>query len=128
RADLVLGSRWIPGGTVINWPLYRKLISRGGTTYARLLLGVPIRDITGGFRVFRASRLASLDLSSVESQGYCSQIDLAWRALRAGHTVIEVPITFIERERGQSKMSGAIVRESLLRVTEWGIRHRLGRR
>ncbi len=128
NADLVLGSRWIPGGEVVNWPLHRKLISRGGTTYARLLLGVPIRDITGGFRAFRATTLKALDLSSVESQGYCFQIDLAWRAVRQGLTVTEVPITFVERERGHSKMSGAIVRESLIRVTQWGIAHRLGRK
>ena len=124
-ADLVLGSRWVPGGKVVNWPAHRKLISVGGTTYARLALGVPIRDVTGGYRAFRASTLRALDLHDVASQGYCFQIDLAWRAVQRGLRVVEVPITFVERERGESKMSGAIVRESLLRVSAWGARHRL---
>jgi dolichol-phosphate mannosyltransferase len=124
-ADVVLGSRWVPGGRVVNWPAHRKLISRGGTTYARLALGVRIHDITGGYRAFRADALRALDLQGVASQGYCFQIDLAWRAVQRGLRVIEVPITFVERERGQSKMSGAIVRESLVRVTAWGLRHRL---
>ena len=124
-ADLVLGSRWVPGGRVVNWPLHRKLISRGGTTYARLALGVRIHDVTGGYRAFRASALRELDLNDVASQGYCFQIDLAWRAVQRGLRVAEVPITFVERERGQSKMSGAIVRESLTLVTAWGLRHRL---
>jgi dolichol-phosphate mannosyltransferase len=124
-ADVVLGSRWVPGGRVVNWPLHRKLISRGGTTYARLALGVGIRDVTGGYRAFRASALRTLDLHDVASQGYCFQIDLAWRAVQRGLRVAEVPITFVERERGQSKMSGAIVQESLVLVTAWGIRHRL---
>jgi dolichol-phosphate mannosyltransferase len=106
--------------------LVRKLISRGGTTYARLALGVPLRDVTGGYRAFRAETLRQLDLHDVASQGYCFQIDLAWRALQRGLRVVEVPITFIERERGESKMSGAIVRESLVRVTSWGIAHRAG--
>jgi dolichol-phosphate mannosyltransferase len=124
-ADLVLGSRWVPGGSVVNWPAHRKLISRGGTTYARLALGVPIHDVTGGYRAFRATTLRALDLHDVASQGYCFQIDLAWRAVQRGLRVAEVPITFVERERGQSKMSGAIVRESLMLVTAWGVRHRL---
>ncbi|HEX3005469.1 MAG TPA: polyprenol monophosphomannose synthase [Angustibacter sp.] len=126
RADLVLGSRWVPGGKVVNWPLHRKLISVGGTTYARLALGVPIRDVTGGYRAFRATTLRALDLHDVASQGYCFQIDLAWRAVQRGLRVVEVPITFVERERGESKMSGAIVRESLVRVSAWGVRERLG--
>ncbi len=123
-ADLVLGSRWVPGGRVENWPALRKLISRGGTTYTRLALGVPIRDVTGGFRAFRADALRRLDLHDVASQGYCFQIDLAWRAVQRGLRVVEVPITFVERVRGESKMSGAIVRESLVRVTVWGLAHR----
>jgi dolichol-phosphate mannosyltransferase len=123
-ADLVLGSRWVPGGRVVNWPLHRKLISRGGTTYTRLALGIPIRDVTGGYRAFRAGALRQIDLHDVASQGYCFQIDLAWRAVRRGLRVVEVPITFVERERGQSKMSGGIVRESLLRVTHWGVEYR----
>ncbi|HSF26098.1 MAG TPA: polyprenol monophosphomannose synthase [Actinomycetes bacterium] len=123
-ADLVLGSRWVPGGEVVNWPTRRRLISRGGTTYARLALGVPLHDITGGFRAFRRTTLEALDLHDVASQGYCFQVDLAWRAVRRGLRVVEVPITFVERERGASKMSGAIVREALVRVTGWGLAHR----
>lgn len=125
EADLVLGSRWVPGGRVENWPLLRWLISRGGTTYARLALGVPIRDVTGGFRAFRAATLRQLNLQEVASQGYCFQIDLAWRALQRDLRVREVPITFVEREHGRSKMSGAIVRESLVRVSVWAVTHRL---
>ena len=124
-ADVALGSRWVPGGEVVNWPFVRKLISRGGTTYVRLALGVPIHDVTGGYRAFRREALEELDLAGVASQGYCFQIDLAWRAVQRGLTVVEVPITFVERERGASKMSGDIVREALLRVTQWGAQHRL---
>jgi dolichol-phosphate mannosyltransferase len=126
-ADLVLGSRWVPGGSVVNWPRRRLLLSRGGNTYARLALGVGIRDITGGYRAFRRHALEALDLSEVASQGYCFQVDLAWRAVRAGLTVREVPITFVERELGTSKMSGSIVREALVRVTQWGMSSRLAR-
>ena len=124
HADVVLGSRWVPGGSVVNWPLHRALLSRGGNTYTRLALGVPLRDATGGYRAFRSSALRWLDLHDVASQGYCFQVDLAWRAVRRGLRVVEVPITFVERERGSSKMSGAIVRESLWRVSLWGVAHR----
>lgn len=120
-ADLVLGSRWVPGGGVVNWPLHRKLISRGGTLYARLMLGIQVRDATGGFRAFRRDTLEALQLDDVASQGYCFQIDMTRRVLAAGMTIVEVPITFVERERGESKMSGAIVREALWRVTVWGL-------
>jgi dolichol-phosphate mannosyltransferase len=120
-ADLVLGSRWVEGGGVVNWPWHRRLISRGGTAYARLLLGIPIKDATGGFRAFRRETLERLPLDEVASQGYCFQIDMARRVLGAGMTIVEVPITFVERERGESKMSGAIVREALWRVTLWGL-------
>ncbi|MRK01802.1 MULTISPECIES: polyprenol monophosphomannose synthase [Aeromicrobium] len=120
-ADLVLGSRWVPGGGVVNWPWHRRLISRGGTLYAHLMLGIPIKDATGGFRAFRRSTLERLPLEDVASQGYCFQIDMARRVVAAGMSVQEVPITFVERERGQSKMSGAIVREALWRVTLWGL-------
>jgi dolichol-phosphate mannosyltransferase len=120
-ADLVLGSRWVPGGSVVNWPLHRKLISRGGTLYARLMLGLPVRDVTGGFRAFRRETLERLALEQVASQGYCFQIDMTRRVHAAGMTITEVPITFVERERGESKMSGAIVREALWRVTVWGL-------
>jgi dolichol-phosphate mannosyltransferase len=126
-ADLVLGSRWVPGGAVVNWPATRKLISRGGTLYAKLALGIPIRDATGGFRAFRADTLRGVDTESVVSQGYCFQIDLAWRAVQRGFSVVEVPITFIEREHGVSKMSRGIVIEALWRVTAWGFAHRVNK-
>jgi dolichol-phosphate mannosyltransferase len=119
-ADVVLGSRYVPGGQVLNWPLYRQWLSRGGNYYSRVALGVSIHDLTGGFRAYRREVLDRLDLNTVASQGYCFQVDLAWRSVRAGFTVIEVPITFTEREQGQSKMTGAIVREALWRVTVWG--------
>ncbi|MDP9397848.1 MAG: polyprenol monophosphomannose synthase [Actinomycetota bacterium] len=124
-ADLVLGSRWVPGGEVHNWPRCRQLLSRGGNTYTRLVLGLPLQDATGGYRAFRRSTLEALDLDSVASQGYCFQVDLAWRAVARGCRVVEVPISFIERELGASKMTGAIVREALWLVTLWGARHRL---
>jgi len=125
-ADLVLGSRWVPGGKVVNWPVSRKILSVGGNTYARLALGAPLRDITGGYRAFRRDLLATIGLDDVASHGYCFQVDLAWRALRSGARVVEVPITFVEREYGTSKMSRAIVTEALWRVTVWGAKHRLG--
>ncbi|MFL6101700.1 MAG: polyprenol monophosphomannose synthase [Actinomycetales bacterium] len=125
RADVVLGSRWVPGGRVENWPARRMFLSRGGNTYTRLALGIPVRDATGGYRAFRRSALESLDLAGVASQGYCFQVDLAWRAVQRGLRVVEVPITFVERVHGNSKMSGSIVRESLVRITQWGARHRL---
>ncbi|CRK57170.1 Dolichol-phosphate mannosyltransferase in lipid-linked oligosaccharide synthesis cluster [Alloactinosynnema sp. L-07] len=123
-ADLALGSRWVPGGKVVNWPKSREFISRGGSLYSRLALGASIRDMTGGFRAFRRAVLEKLKLDTVASAGYCFQIDLAWRTIEAGFTVVEVPITFAERERGESKMSGNIVREALIRVTKWGLRRR----
>lgn len=119
-ADVVLGSRWVKGGGVVNWPLHRKLLSRGGSLYSRVALGVPIRDVTGGYRAFRVSALDALGLDTVESQGYCFQVDLAWRAIQRGLVVKEVPITFVEREVGDSKMSQRIVVEALWRVTVWG--------
>lgn len=125
-ADLVIGSRYVPGGTVVNWPKRREWLSRGGNLYSRLALRVPIRDITAGYRAFRHDVLAELELDDVDSQGYCFQIDMAWRAVQAGFRVSEVPITFTEREHGYSKMSGFIVREALWRVTRWGLRSRLG--
>ncbi len=126
-ADLVIGSRWVPGGTVHNWPKSREFLSRGANTYARIMLGIAIRDATGGFRAYRADTLRVIGLDQVLSQGYCFQIDLALRAVRAGLTVTEVPITFTERTRGASKMSHAIVLEALWRVTQWGLASRLGR-
>jgi dolichol-phosphate mannosyltransferase len=125
-ADVVLGSRYVPGGRVVNWPAYRNWISRTGNLYSRLALGVQIRDITGGYRAFRREVLEALTLHEVESQGYCFQIDLTLRAVRSGLRVVEVPITFIEREVGVSKMGKDIVREALTNVTKWGIEHRVG--
>lgn len=123
-ADLVLGSRWVAGGTVVNWPKSREVISRCGNLYTRIALGMSLRDATGGYRAYRRAVLEQVDYQNVSSQGYCFQVDLAWRASRAGFRVVEVPITFADRESGDSKMSGAIVREALWRVTQWGARHR----
>jgi len=125
-ADLVIGSRWVPGGSVVNWPLTRELLSRGGNLYVRLLLGIKVRDATAGYRVYRRETLEKLDLASVRSTGYVFQTDLVARCLRAGLTVREVPIEFVERVRGDSKMSGAVAVESLKRITLWGLRERWG--
>ncbi len=122
--DLVIGSRWVPGGSVVNWPRHRLVLSTGANRYVRLALGIAVHDATAGFRVYRASTLRSLDLTAVESQGYCFQVDMTWRVLRAGGTVVEVPITFVERDAGASKMSRAIVGEALVKVTRWGLVHR----
>jgi dolichol-phosphate mannosyltransferase len=125
-ADVALGSRWVPGGSVVNWPLHRKVLSLGGNVYTRVLLGVPISDATGGYRAYRASSLRTMDLHDVSSAGYCFQVDLVWRAVRRGLTVVEVPITFAEREMGDSKMSQRIVNEALRSITVWGAKYRLG--
>ena len=126
-ADVVLGSRWVPGGAALNWPKSRAILSRAGNAYARVMLGIPLHDMTGGYRVYRASALRKIELENVECVGYCFQIDLARRAVLAGLKVAEVPITFVERTRGASKMSGSIVSEALWRVTRWGIMWRLRR-
>jgi len=126
-ADLVIGSRWVPGGSVVNWPLRRELLSRGGNLYVRLLLGVSIRDATAGYRLFRRGTLEAIDLDSVESTGYVFQTDMVVRCLRAGLRVREVPIEFVERVRGDSKMSGPVAVESLRRITRWGARERVER-
>jgi dolichol-phosphate mannosyltransferase len=123
-ADLVLGSRWVPGGAVLNWPWPRRLISRIGNAYARVVLSSAVKDLTSGFRVYQAEALRSLDLDTVSSQGYCFQIELAWRLERAGKDIVEHPITFVERAVGRSKMHLGIVIEALARVTVWGIRRR----
>jgi dolichol-phosphate mannosyltransferase len=123
-ADLVIGSRWVAGGSVVNWPLSRKVLSVGGNLYARLLLGIPLRDVTAGYRLFRRTTLESIDLGSVESAGYIFQTDLAFRTPRAGLRVVEVPIEFIERVRGESKMTPDVAAESLRRITAWGLRER----
>ena len=123
-ADLVIGSRWVPGGSVVNWPRSRELLSRGGNLYVRVLLGVGVRDATAGYRLFRRTTLEKIDLDSVRSTGYVFQTDLVARTLAAGLTVREVPIEFVERIRGDSKMSGAVAAESLRRITVWGARER----
>lgn len=123
--DLVLGSRWVPGGDVLNWPAHREWLSRGGNTYVRWALGLRLGDATGGFRAYRAQTLRDLTLSDVASQGYCFQVDMAWRVAQMGGRIVEVPITFVERTAGESKMSRAIVTEALWKVTAWGLTARL---
>jgi dolichol-phosphate mannosyltransferase len=123
-ADLVLGSRWVPGGSVVNWPRSREVLSRGGNWYTRRALRIPLMDATGGYRAFRASTLRALDLDGVGSAGYIFQVDLAYRTLDRGLRVKEVPIEFVEREIGDSKMNRKIVSEALWRVTVWGARER----
>jgi dolichol-phosphate mannosyltransferase len=123
-ADLVIGSRWVTGGSVVNWPLHRQLLSRGGNYYTRALLGIDVRDATSGFRLFRRATLELLPLEEIASLGYVFQADLAFRAVRAGLRVVEVPIEFIERERGDSKMSRRIATESFRRITGWGLAER----
>ncbi|MEU5991617.1 polyprenol monophosphomannose synthase [Spirillospora sp. NPDC047418] len=126
-ADLVIGARWVPGGKVRNWPKRREALSRGANTYARLMLGIPLHDATAGYRAFRAATLAKIGLEEVDSRGYCFQIDLALRALRQGLRVVEVPITFVEREHGTSKMSRDVMAEAAVRITQWGMADRVGR-
>jgi dolichol-phosphate mannosyltransferase len=120
-ADLVIGSRWVEGGGVVNWPLSRQAISRSGSMISRFFLGLGVRDVTAGFRVYRSAVLAALDLGSVDSIGYGFQVDMTFRTARAGFRIVEVPIVFAERERGVSKMSGSIVREAGLSVVRWGL-------
>jgi len=122
--DLVIGSRWIPGGSIENWPRHRELLSRGGSAYARWVLQLPTRDTTAGYRAFRAEALQRIHLDEVHTRGYGFQVDMLWHAREAGLTVVEVPVTFVERVRGQSKMSLGIVAEAMLRVTGWGISSR----
>lgn len=124
--DLVIGSRWIDGGSIENWPRHRQLLSRGGSAYARWALRLPTRDATAGYRAFRAGALRRIRLDDVHTRGYGFQVDMLWHAREAGLTVAEVPVTFVERERGRSKMSAGIVVEAMLRVTGWGIRSRFG--
>jgi dolichol-phosphate mannosyltransferase len=123
-ADLVIGSRWIPGGSIVNWPKSRELLSRGGNLYVRLLLGIPVKDATAGFRLFRRATLEKIDIDQVRSTGYVFQTDMAYRTLQAGLKVVEVPIEFIERVRGDSKMSPDVATESLKSITRWGLRER----
>ena len=126
-ADLVIGSRWVPGGSVVNWPWHRRALSRSGNLYTRALLGMGVRDATAGFRVFRRGTLETVHLDEVQSLGYVFQVELVYRTLRAGLRVREVPIEFVERVRGDSKMTPEVARESLVRITRWGLRQRLVR-
>jgi dolichol-phosphate mannosyltransferase len=123
-ADLVIGSRYVPGGSVVNWPLHRLALSRGGNLYVRLLLGIRVKDATAGYRLFRRGTLETIDLGSVRSTGYVFQTDLAYRTVTRGLRLTEVPIDFIERERGDSKMSGQVATESLRMITRWGLAER----
>jgi dolichol-phosphate mannosyltransferase len=127
EADLVIGSRWVAGGSTVNWSRRREWLSRAGNAYTRALLGVPIRDVTAGFRLYRRSALETIRLEDVASAGYVFQADLAFRAIRGGLRVVEVPIEFVERERGQSKMTPAVAVESLRRITQWGLAERARR-
>lgn len=127
-ADLVIGSRWIPGGRIENWPKRRELLSRGGSAYARWALRLPTRDATAGYRVFRADGLRRMHLDEVHTKGYGFQVDMLWHAHEAGLEVVEVPVTFVERVHGRSKMNLGIVAEAMLRVTGWAIAARLRRR
>lgn len=125
-ADLVIGSRYVPGGATPDWPLPRRLISRGGNLYARMMLGIPIHDATAGFRAFRAAALEKLDYSGAEASGYGFQVEMAWRAHRAGLRITEIPISFSDRIRGKSKMGLPIVLEAMRLVTVWGLGRLLG--
>jgi dolichol-phosphate mannosyltransferase len=126
-ADLVLGSRYVPGGGTRNWNLVRRLISRGGSLYAQILLGVRIRDLTGGFKCYRRAVLETIDLDAIDSKGYAFQIETTYRALRAGFRVVEVPIVFVDREAGGSKMSKSIVLEAIWKVPAVRLAALLGR-
>ena len=123
-ADLVIGSRWVKGGSVRNWDKRREALSRGGNLYTRVLLGISVKDATAGFRLFRREALEAIHLESVQSMGYVFQADMAFRALQSGMRVVEVPIEFVDRIRGKSKMSGKVATESLKRITRWGLRER----
>jgi dolichol-phosphate mannosyltransferase len=126
-AALTLGSRWVPGGSVVNWPKRREWLSRGASLYARTLLGLKVKDTTAGFRAFQRETLETIDLDAVVSQGYCFQIDMTRHVTAAGLDVKEVPITFVERIHGQSKMSFDIMREALVKVAVWGVERVTGR-
>jgi len=125
RADLAIGSRWVPGGRVVNWPRSREVLSRSANVYTRLMLGLDVRDATAGFRAYRAATLRTISLDEVQSTGYCFQIDLTLRVAEAGLKIVEVPITFVEREHGASKMSNSIIMEAFWRVAQWGTARRL---
>ncbi len=120
HVGLAIGSRWVPGGKVVDWPRRRKLLSRGGNAYARFMLGLHVNDATAGFRAYRADCLRSLDLATVRTKGYGFQVDMTRRTAAAGFAIREIPITFRERLYGESKMSGSIIREAMWLVTRWG--------
>ncbi len=126
-ADLAIGSRYVDGGTVQNWPWRRLALSKTANTYSRVALGIGVHDITAGYRAYRREVLEAIDLDRVDSKGYCFQIDLTWRTASNGFAIVEVPITFTERELGVSKMSGSNIREALVKVTRWGIEGRKAR-
>jgi dolichol-phosphate mannosyltransferase len=126
-ADLVLGSRYVPGGSIPSWGAIRRFISYGASVYSRLVLGVRVRDLTGGFKCFRRTVLETIDLDRIEARGYAFQIETTYRVLRAGFRVVEIPITFVEREEGRSKMSGNIVLEGIWYVPALRVRALLGR-
>ena len=126
HADLSIGSRWVRGGKVVNWPKSREALSRAANIYTRVMLGLGVRDATAGYRAYRAGTLQTISLEQVESTGYCFQIDLTMRVAQAGLRIVEVPITFVEREHGASKMSNSIIGEAFWRVAQWGIARRLG--
>jgi glycosyltransferase involved in cell wall biosynthesis len=121
EADLVIGSRWISGGAVQNWARRREWLSRSANVYARLLLGSKVKDMTAGFRIYRTAKLIQIDFASVKSEGYCFQIEMTKRMAQIDGNIMEVPITFIERKYGRSKMSRKIVFEAIYRVTAWGL-------
>jgi dolichol-phosphate mannosyltransferase len=123
-ADLAIGSRYIPGGTIPHWAPHRRALSRWGNRYAGFVLGLPVADATSGFRAYRASTVAGLDVPSVRADGYGFQIEMAYRVQQRGGTIVELPIEFVDRERGASKMSSRIIVEALLLVTWWGVRDR----
>jgi dolichol-phosphate mannosyltransferase len=127
EADIVLGSRYVEGGSIRNWGQLRRFVSTGGSAYARRVLGVHVRDLTGGFKCFRREVLETIDLDAITARGYAFQIETTYRALRAGYRVVEVPITFVDRERGGSKMSKAIVLEAIWKVPLLRFRALLGR-
>jgi dolichol-phosphate mannosyltransferase len=128
RADVVLGSRWVPGGRVVNWLKSREMLSRNANKYTQLILGIKVKDTTSGFRVYRATALRQIALDEVKSQGYAFQVDMTLRVIQAGLTVTEVPITFVERRHGASKMSRAVIFEAFWRLARWGLVKRLHRR
>ena len=126
-ADLAIGSRYVPGGKTKNWPLHRQILSRGANLYTRLILGTKVKDITAGYRAYRREALQKLNLEGIDSKGYVFQVDLAWRSEQASLKIVEVPITFVEREIGSSKMDGNIIVDSMTKVTRWGLTARVER-